>query len=87
MKTTSKSRQNIPHHTPFSLQEGLTFRVSQGVMGSVKPSLSPLKGQLCVLEVIEVLEVPEVSTGLVAFPIKEHKTNKRIVLLAAYGLA
>ena len=67
MKTTSPSRQNIPQHIPCSLQEGLGFRIPEGVLESVNPELALSH---CKIECTRTYNVfsylPEVSTWMVA---------------------
>ena len=68
MKKTSPTRQNIPQNTPFSVQEGLTFIVSQRGDGECKSRAHPVpQPKLCVLGPTMLLSsLPEDSNGTVA---------------------
>ena len=66
MKTTLPSEQNIPQHTNFSLQEGLTFRVPQVVMETENPFFAPYHSKVeCTRTNVVFSSLSEVSTGAV----------------------
>ena len=68
MKTTSQSRQDIPHHTPCSVQEGQTFRISKRGCVECKSEVGPFpKAKLNVVGKIACFfSLSEVDTWPVA---------------------